>query len=75
MKITHTDITFTFSGTHWTGTYPLGELPRQLVFYRKMRADFPKSDMAYDASIEGLEALARELGVTFEAEPANEVNA
>jgi hypothetical protein len=37
-----------------------------------MRADFPKAGKAYDASIEGLEALARKLGVRIEAEPAGE---
>ncbi len=70
MKITHTETTFTMSGAHWTGTYSIEELPRQLAFYRKMRADFPKSGTAYDASIVGLEALARELGLRTEAEPA-----
>lgn len=73
MKITHTDSTFTLSGLHWTGTYPIAELPLQIAFYRRMRADFPKSGTAYDASIHGLEALARDLGVRIEAEPMAEV--
>lgn len=75
MKITHTATTFTMSGDHWTGTYPIEEQPRQLAFYRRMRADFPKSGTAYDASIVGLEALARELGVRIEAESAREAKA
>lgn len=70
MKITHTDTTFSMSCSHWSGTYPVEELPRQLAFYRKMRADFPKSGTAYDVSIEGLEALARELEVQVEPEAA-----
>lgn len=70
MKITHTDTTFTMSCSHWSGTYPLAELPRQLAFYRRMRADFPKSGTAYDVSIDGLEALARELEVQVEPEAA-----
>ena len=70
MKITHTDTSFTMTGLHWTGTYPLEALPRQLAFYRKMRADFAKSGTAYAASINALEALARELGVRIETEPA-----
>jgi hypothetical protein len=57
------------TGLHWTATYPLDALPRQLAFHRKMRADFPKSGTAYDASISALEALARELGGMIEAEP------
>lgn len=75
MKITHTDSTFTMSGTHWTGTYPIEELRSQIAFYRRMRADFPKSGTAYDGTIDGLEALARELGVQIEAEPMAEVMA
>ena len=75
MKITHTDTTFTMSGTHWTGSYPLDELTKQLAFYRHLRADFPKSGTSYDAIIEGLEALARELGVRVEPDPAREATA
>lgn len=63
MKITHTASTFTMSGGKWTGTYPIEQLPGQISFYRKLRADFPKSGTAYDGTIDGLEALARELGV------------
>lgn len=60
MKITNTDTTFTMSGSHWTGSYPLKELTKQLAFYRQLRADFPKSGKSCDTIIEGLEALARE---------------
>ena len=68
MKITHTESTFTMSGTHWAGTYPIEELTVQLAFYRRMRTDFPKSGTAYNASIEGLEALALKLGVQIPME-------
>ena len=73
MKISHTESTFTMSGGKWTGTYPIEELPQQIAFYRKMRADFPKSGTAYDGTINGLEALARELGVQIQAEPKTEL--
>ena len=72
MKITRTDTAFTMSGTHWTGSYPIEELPQQLAFYRQMRADFPKSGTSYNAIIEGLEDLARELGIP---DPAREAMA
>ena len=75
MKITHTESTFTMSGGKWTGIYPIEELPSQIDFYRKMRADFPKSKTAYDGTIDSLEALARELGVQIEAEPMAKVTA
>lgn len=57
MQITHTDATFTMTSKHWSGTYPLDELPKWLAFYRRQRADFPKSGRVYDAAITGLEAL------------------
>ena len=68
MKITHTESTFTMSGTHWAGIYPIEELTVQLAFYRRMRTDFPKSGTAYNASIEGLEALTLKLGVQIPME-------
>lgn len=58
MQITHTDATFTMTSKHWSGTYPLDELPKWLAFYRRQRADFPKSGRVYDAAVTGLEALA-----------------
>lgn len=73
MKINHTDTDLTMSGTHWTGSHPIEELPQQLAFYCQMRADFLKSEMPYDAIIEGLDALACELGVRVEPDPAREV--
>lgn len=45
-----------------TFQYALDKLTKQLAFYCQLRADFLKSGMTYDAIIEGLEALARELG-------------
>lgn len=63
MKMTHTDTTFTLTGQYWTGTYPLTELLKWLQLYRKQREDFPKAGTAYDAAIEGLEALTWELSV------------
>lgn len=70
MKITHTDTTFTMSGTHSTDSYPLDELTKQLAVYRQLRADFLKSGTSYDAIIDGLEALAYELGVRVDPDPA-----
>lgn len=61
--ITHDNDTFTITGKQWSGTYPLSDLPKCLRFYRRQKADFPKAGTAYDATIEGLEALAKELGV------------
>ena len=73
MKITHTKSTFTMSGGKWSGTYPIEELPRQIAFYRKLKADFPKSGTSYDGTINGLEALACELGVQIQAETKTEL--
>lgn len=64
MQITHDDTTFTITGRHWAGTYPLDQLPKWLAFYRRQREDFPKAGTAYDATIEGLEGLARKLAVS-----------
>ena len=63
MNITHDETTFTMSGLHWTGVYPLEELPKWLTFYRKQRRDFPKAGAAYDAAIDGLEKLAQQLKI------------
>lgn len=59
MKATHDDTTFTLTGRYWSGTYPLEELPKQLAFYRRQRADFPKSGTSYDETIEELERLTK----------------
>ncbi|WP_265501303.1 hypothetical protein [Paracoccus beibuensis] len=72
MKITHDDTTFTMTSLHWTGIYPIGELPKWLAFYRRQRRDFPKAGTAYDAAIEGLEKLADQLKV--DVEPAQPVS-
>ena len=57
MKATRDDKTFTLSGTYWTGTYPLEELPQWLAFYRRLREASPKSASIYDATIAALESL------------------
>jgi hypothetical protein len=64
MKITHDDKTFTITGQQWSGTYPLQDLSKWLAFYRRQRADFPKAGPSYDATIAGLEALAKKLVVS-----------
>lgn len=59
MKVTHNESTFTLTGTIWTATYPLEELPKWLAFYRSRKARFPKAGSSYDATIAALEELER----------------
>ncbi|RMC38034.1 hypothetical protein C9E81_01615 [Paracoccus alkanivorans] len=61
MKTTHDDKTFTLIGKYWSGTYPIEQLDEQLAFYRGMRDKFPKAGNSYDAPIEALERLAKEI--------------
>lgn len=61
MKIMHDDKTFTLTGRYWSGTFSIEELPKQLAFYRSQREKFPKAKGAYDATIEALEKLAKEI--------------
>lgn len=61
MKATRSESTFTLTGKHWSGTYPLDDLPKWLAFYRRLRENHPKSGTSYDATIEALEGLEREL--------------
>ncbi|RJE84047.1 hypothetical protein [Paracoccus onubensis] len=62
MKATHDDKTFTLTGRYWSGTFPIEELPKQLAFYRGQRAKFSKAKGVYDATIEALEKLEKEIG-------------
>lgn len=55
--------TFTLKSGAWSNTYPILDLPKWLSFYRRMKADFPKSGNSYDWAIEALEKLAKEAGV------------
>lgn len=55
--------TFTLRGTGWHDTYPIGDLPKWLTFYRKMHEDFPKSGGVYLEWVVALEGLATELGL------------
>ena len=59
MKVTHDESTFTLTGTIWSATYPLEELPKWLAFYRSRKARFPKAGNSYDATIAALEQLER----------------
>ncbi|MBK4216142.1 hypothetical protein JJJ17_09410 [Paracoccus caeni] len=59
MKATHDDKTFTLTGRYWSGTYPLEDLPKQLAFYRMLRAEYPKSGTSYDETIAELERLTK----------------
>lgn len=65
MKITHDSEArkFSITGRTWSGTYPIEELPGWLVFYRTLQAEHPKANGAYDATVAGLAALAKELGI------------
>lgn len=63
MKVTRDGDTFTLRGQHWHETFPLEQLPKQLAFYRSMQANFPKASGRYDETVEGLEALATEVGL------------
>lgn len=50
----------------WSNTYPVERLAEWIAFYKKQRADFPKSGKHYDEDIAKLEALAKQLGLPFE---------
>lgn len=65
MKITHDPEarTFSITGTVWWDTYPIDDLQKWLAFYLTLQAEHPKANGAYDATVAGLEALAKELGV------------
>lgn len=65
MKITHDPEarTFSITGQVWWDTYPIKDLPKWLEFYRTLQAEHPKAKGAYDATVAGLEALAKELSV------------
>jgi len=64
MKATHDETTFTLTGTYWSATYPLEELPKWLAFYRRQKERFPKAGNSYDETVASLEALAKELRIT-----------
>lgn len=68
--------TYTHAGGGWSDTYPVADLPRWLDFYRRQRRDFPRASTSYDADIEALEALARDLGIYIvdDAGPATPPN-
>ncbi|MCJ8138576.1 hypothetical protein [Falsirhodobacter halotolerans] len=65
MKVTHDPDarTFTITGKAWWDTYPIEDLGKWLAFYRMLRDEHPKAQGAYDATIAGLEGLAKELGL------------
>ena len=44
------------------------ELGEQLAFYRQMCDRFPKANGSYDAPIEALERLAKELGAAIDGD-------
>lgn len=60
MKATRDEQTFTLTGQHWSGTYPIEDLPRWLTFYRQQRDLHPKSGHAYDETNLSLETLSSE---------------
>ena len=57
MKVTHTETMFTMTGRYWSGTYPISELSKWLIFYQRLREDFPKSGQSYNKIISELESL------------------
>ncbi|MFG6083848.1 hypothetical protein ACEUZ9_000080 [Paracoccus litorisediminis] len=65
MKATYDDTAFTLTGTHWSGTYPLEDLPSWLGFYRQQRDLHSKAAGKYDATIAELERLTREVDQPF----------
>ncbi|MBD9529076.1 hypothetical protein [Paracoccus sp. PAR01] len=65
MKATYDDTAFTLTGTYWSGTYPLEDLPSWLGFYRQQRDLHPKATGKYDASIAELERLTSEVDQPF----------
>ncbi|MDS9468590.1 hypothetical protein RGQ15_13555 [Paracoccus sp. MBLB3053] len=61
MKATHDETTFTLTGTYWSGTYPLDELPRWLDFYRRMQVTHPGVAHTYAPAVAALEKLSQTL--------------
>jgi len=61
MKVTHTETMFTMTGKYWSGTYPLTDLPKWLLFYQRLREDFPKAGNSYDSCINELQSLSESL--------------
>lgn len=63
MKVTSDSAagTFTMSNGAWTNTYPIGDLPKWLEFYRNQQVMFPRHAWTYQGSVDALERLTSEL--------------
>ncbi|TRC98358.1 hypothetical protein FJV76_13735 [Mesorhizobium sp. WSM4303] len=53
--------TFTLEKGIWRGTFPIGDLPKWLKFYRQQMERYPAHAGNYAPDVKALEALATEL--------------
>lgn len=54
ITIDSTSGTFTHTKGAWTGTFPISDLPRWLVFYRGQQERYPARAASYEADVEAL---------------------
>ncbi len=54
--------TFTLKKGIWQGTFPIGDLPDWLNFYRQQMERYPTHVANYAPDVEALEGLAKQIG-------------